>query len=1287
MADNKVEYGVELNVSASGLDEASEVAEAVTDVTDAMKEQIEASKALTQQENERVSQINTISELEKNLIDTENQLVAAEQTVQNASKQTNESKKQDLNTLKQVAAQAKSAAQIEATAATEAVANAKQKQEAAKNAAAVAQSASDTEKAAATEAAAAAAAAAKEATSAAQQQVNKATEAANAYKEAESNVSSAMQEASKETGNLGDAFTAADAKATVLFEKVIDLAEKAISKMVDLAGDVIDLGSDFEYSIAKAETLTQGLLSTDELDAEARKLATTYAQDVIDIAESEYNALSAGIDTSELFDFEDINNKLAVAGSTTADIASEGLLSVINAYNLGVEDFEKLANAELLEQDYGRVPLDELAQSIGQVASVASIAGVSYEDMLAAIASISNQTGDASQTMTDFSSVLNSVITDFSIDAIKQQGLTDWLAQVDEAIGDDADALSDLFGSKKSFQGVAILTSDTGLEQYNKYLDALGSGVDKVQENFDALSETASYKMQNLSANLQTLQLGVYDAVEDPFKDFIDYLNDKVGTIVEYINSEVGQEKISETIDKVTERLENLIDNVLTGDNLDNTLDLVTSFIEMLANNGVTLLDDILKILSDVIPMLAEAADFIAENTELVEGLAAAFAALKIASEISNIITAVTKLGPAVTDVVSSISSVLTTIGPKIATVLTTDITTLVASIKAGATTALASIKTAASSALSTIASKSSAILYAVTPVTAALAAITAAAYVAIQKLDEYAAKVEETADYWENYSSIDIFNERDSANLLEYVNEFKEAGTEAKEAANGAADYWKSLEPYISENGQALIDSYNDAQDYLQGLISDLDAYEARAEEIFADGVLSDSEALEYQKLQEMFNQTKSEIERVQKQIDYAEPYVEGVKECQKRFAELEDSAQDTADSVVDATTEAVEAATATIEGVITVTSDNISELISKQLTEYKRGQEDALTAQEAVWDKELTDFKRLQEDELDAKQDYYDDLLDQAKAYYDAEVDAIDAASRQREYDEVDADIAETQAKLAKYGSYDSLVTSSDRKAYKSLQDDLADLQKKRLKMEQSDADDAAKDAAKASYEAKKAAIEEEQDYEIKMLKRTQEDALTAEKASIEAYKTAYKRAQEDNLTAFKATQTAIKNEVTAGSEYLFDPLTNAFVKACDAIVSAAADAKDKVQRSFEEAASGLQAALENASKNLDVSSIADKIKALKSDWSDSVDGILDIPIIVLGGSSLSSDQTSTGVSSWVDYANSIKGLSTGSGNTYISGDTTVEMNNYAEVITPDLAASEVKTVLTSGLNSGNY
>jgi TP901 family phage tail tape measure protein len=107
-----------------------------------------------------------------------------------------------------------------------------------------------------------------------------------------------------------------------------------------------------------------------------------------DVVPAMYNAISAGVPKENIFEFIKVAGNAAIGGVTDLNTSVDGLTSIINAFGLSMNQAEEVADSMFAAVQGGKTTFSELSDSIFNIAPAAAAAGVSFNEVNAAIAAL-----------------------------------------------------------------------------------------------------------------------------------------------------------------------------------------------------------------------------------------------------------------------------------------------------------------------------------------------------------------------------------------------------------------------------------------------------------------------------------------------------------------------------------------------------------------------------------------------------------------------------------------------------------------------------------------------------------------------------------------------------------------------------------------------------------------------------------------------------------------------------------------------------------------------------------
>ena len=304
--------------------------------------------------------------------------------------------------------------------------------------------------------------------------------------------------------------------------------------LAGVAAAAVKAGAAYETSLAKVGTIADtSAKPLADLSREIIQLSNNTGEGAAELNEALYSAISAGADTERAVDLVAVAVKAAPGGFTDTETAVDGLTSALNAYAMETADAQGLANKFLVTQNLGKTTFGQLASSIGTVAPTANAAGVSVEELLASVASLTANGIGTSEAMTGMKAALSNIIKptgeaaklaqqlgiDFSAASLQTKGWAGFLAELQEKTGGNTDQMATLFGSVEALNTVLTLTSEQGTALMTKTLDEMASNTTALDDAYEAMSGALEVTVQKIGTNLQNLGVQFYESVQGPAQE------------------------------------------------------------------------------------------------------------------------------------------------------------------------------------------------------------------------------------------------------------------------------------------------------------------------------------------------------------------------------------------------------------------------------------------------------------------------------------------------------------------------------------------------------------------------------------------------------------------------------------------------------------------------------------------------------------------------------------------------------------------------------------------------
>lgn len=456
-----------------------------------------------------------------------------------------------------------------------------------------------------------------------------------------------------------------------------------ISKLGDLAQEMIEVGSETETAFAQLETIS-GSENIDDLTESLTELSNQTGISSSELALTAYNAISAGTSAEDAAEMVEQAAKLATAGFTDTDSALSVLTTAINAYGEDAGTAAEISDSLIQVQNLGVTTIDELAGSMGKAIATASAynvdlsnlessyisltkAGISTEESTTYLSSMLNELGDSGS---DVSAILQEQ-TGKSFGELMEEGysLGDVLEILNDSVDGDSEALMNLWSSAEAGKASSAIVGQ-GLDTFNENLQALADSAGSTEEAYTTMTDTFEYQSDRLAVAGENMMVALFDSIsgrlgdlaglgadminaitdaytEDGFAGVIqlgaDTLVNLANGIIDAIPKMVAAlpEVISSFCDFVSDNLPKIADS--GGDVLGELISGIISMIPDLVAAMPQIIEAIVTGLIELLPSIAEAGVNIVEG--LIEG---------IISGIGSIGDAVLELGQSIIDGIKS---------------------------------------------------------------------------------------------------------------------------------------------------------------------------------------------------------------------------------------------------------------------------------------------------------------------------------------------------------------------------------------------------------------------------------------------------------------------------------------------------------------------------------------------------------------------------------------------------------------------------------------------------------
>jgi TP901 family phage tail tape measure protein len=305
-------------------------------------------------------------------------------------------------------------------------------------------------------------------------------------------------------------------------------ALKSVAKLgigLGAIGTVAGLGMavkgavDFDKAMRNVNTIArQSEEGLSEMGDRILNMSKTFPQSATEIADGMYQIQSASFAGEDAFKVLDASMKAGTAGLSDTKTAADAITTVLNSYGMSADNAGAVSDLMFKTVEKGKTTFPELASALSKVTSTASAAGVPFEEVSAAFATMTKQgltTDEAgvalNQTMLQLlkpSEALSEGLEEMGYASgsalLAQEGLSGAMEALSGHFGSNIDSMVELFPNIRALKGALTLTGE-GARVFAGDLGAMANASGAASAAFEEQSKSTSVQWQLLKNNLNAV--------------------------------------------------------------------------------------------------------------------------------------------------------------------------------------------------------------------------------------------------------------------------------------------------------------------------------------------------------------------------------------------------------------------------------------------------------------------------------------------------------------------------------------------------------------------------------------------------------------------------------------------------------------------------------------------------------------------------------------------------------------------------------------------------------------
>jgi len=311
----------------------------------------------------------------------------------------------------------------------------------------------------------------------------------------------------------------------------------------------------FEKQMAEVSTMLneQSISLMPRYTDQIRAMSREFGEGTETLSKGLYDILSASIAPAEALDVLAVSTRAAKAGLTDTGTAADVITTILNSYSLEASRAGDISDKLFNIVFRGKTIFSELAPNIGKVAALAATAGESFDDLGAAIATMTRAGVKTDIAVTSLRAIILSFLkpqsdsiemarkygVELNSNTLRTIGLTGVIEKLKKAT---AEELAVIVPTSRAITGfaAAVQKSDELAGDYDLMLNSLGA----TETAYQKIAATSAHQLDQLNQEWIDMKRAVGDLATGPLIGFL--------TLVRK-----GVEEISQAVDNSRKAIEN----------------------------------------------------------------------------------------------------------------------------------------------------------------------------------------------------------------------------------------------------------------------------------------------------------------------------------------------------------------------------------------------------------------------------------------------------------------------------------------------------------------------------------------------------------------------------------------------------------------------------------------------------------------------------------------------------------------------------------------------------------
>ena len=303
------------------------------------------------------------------------------------------------------------------------------------------------------------------------------------------------------------------------------LGYTAISKVGDYMQEMIANVGQFNKAMTEVSTISKEV--TENMADYKKQVAGLTAEIPIgatEAAKALYQIVSAGQQGANAMKVLEVSAKAAVGGVTETATAADTITTLLNAYHLSASEAESISDKLFTTVRLGKTTMTELGASIAQAAPTAAAYGVSMNELLGAVATLTKQGVPTAIAMTQINAAITEAVNVLGDSAFEGRTFAEALGEIRDSADGSMTALKGSITNIRALKGALGLTGDAASTAKSD-LEAMANATGAAESAFQKMNNTAGASAERLKSHFQAAIMPIASTTKSVSKFITDSLN------------------------------------------------------------------------------------------------------------------------------------------------------------------------------------------------------------------------------------------------------------------------------------------------------------------------------------------------------------------------------------------------------------------------------------------------------------------------------------------------------------------------------------------------------------------------------------------------------------------------------------------------------------------------------------------------------------------------------------------------------------------------------------------